>query len=60
MLKKLNVWTIVGGLLMIASALFSFAKDIHDEDETDKKQTEKIIKAVNEHFANADNNAIEI
>lgn len=47
---RINGWTIGGAVLGIGSAIFSIAKGIADAKETDRKQTEKIEKAVSDYM----------
>ena len=48
---KLNGWTIGGAAIGLGSAIFSIAKGIAEAKETDRKQTEKIEKAVTDYMA---------
>ena len=48
---KLNGWAIGGAALGIGSAIFGAVKGIHDSKESDRKQTEKIEKAVADYMA---------
>lgn len=49
---KLNGWTIGSAVVGIGSAIFGIAKGIADSKEADKRETEKINRAVEDYMAN--------
>ena len=48
---KINWWTVGTAGFGIGSAIFSVCKAIADKKESDRKQTEKITKAVEDYMS---------